>query len=139
MNEVTCEVLLSFEDQVMRCQIRGDLDLDVVPVLEAALDGWIRMGRPVEVNLSAAQYVGADTLHMLERVQARAATSGGDLRLITRKAHDRILALAGLEKVILVEKPPDDRLANPGGDDLPWCPVTHRWCLQGGLAQAEDF
>ena len=87
-------------DDVAVVQPRGELDLDTVDSLRAALDRIENVGRLV-LDLRGLSFIGTTGLHLLMALHAHARERGFELMLVAPPAPvDRAIRLCGLDEVL---------------------------------------
>jgi anti-anti-sigma factor len=87
-------------DDVAVVQPHGELDLDSIDSLRAALDRIENVGRLV-LDLRGLSFIGSTGLHLLMALHAHAQASGFELMIVAPPAPvDRAIRLSGLDEVL---------------------------------------
>ena len=86
--------------------LQGNLGTQEIPVLQQTLDQLDRDGhKDITIDLVNVDYLSSSYLGIIARAAADAEKRGGTLRLIVIGQVLRLIKLAGLDKVVALEKP----------------------------------
>ena len=91
----------STEQATQVVTVRGDIDADTAPLLDASLSSAIEQHRQVCCDLSGVDFLGAAAVHTLLAARQHADETGGSLRV--RGVHGiaaRVFRITGLDTVL---------------------------------------
>ncbi|MFL5832821.1 MAG: STAS domain-containing protein [Solirubrobacterales bacterium] len=91
------------EGAFVRVALAGELDLSNVPTLEATLDGAIRSGKKVLVDLGRLEFLDSTGLALIVRMLGRRDAERFSFVPSTSRGVRRLFSLTGLDERIVVD------------------------------------
>ena len=94
-------------DGVMVVEIDGEVDIDTAPRLRSALEGAIRTGLPIVIDLGGMTFMDSAGFGVLvsTHLQARRVGTSMLLRAVSGRIRD-LLGILGLDTVLTIEPAP---------------------------------
>ena len=129
MGSPVCDLVVRLYPQRLQCRIVGEIDEEVVPIVEEALVRWME-GHTGTVVIDGREidYLCAGALHMLARLREAAVSRGCRFAVIAGPLLRRVLRIVDLDRHLALIDPEAtvDDPARPGTPDTPPHPPPYR-------------